>query len=649
MRTAPLSAGWGRWRRNQFNVPGPSSGGIYRIDRVRDEFSDPDTLNTLWTGSYGTYSITGGRGRVACDTNFNALLTAPIYTLADSYFYGQVFPNAVGGAATTAYCEMFCISTVAGTDAGFSLDMKTGRIYFLNRVGYSDGAGVNIAYDPVAHKWWRLTCTSGTLSGLSVYWDTSPDGITWTNRRALSVAPAWVSDTSLALSLNAHRDSGVTDFAEFDNVSMMPITATMTADGLAISPTMAADVTVNAALSAPQAINPTLIAEAIPVEVRSGVYILITDENLQVVGDPISIIQAVEVDQKFNEPDSGSFKVPAYPEYMEVFVPGNRAVVIDDGEIFSAGPIEIPGGYEWDAGGEEEPGTITINFADDLASIAGRLTYPNPAQAATAQTSAYYESTANAEVVIRDLVDKNAGPGALTARRVPHLVLGALAGVGSTVVCKTRFEPVTDVSRTLASAGGGLGITVDQVGASLVFRVFAPQDKTRVARFSRGLGNLISVKYDVSKPSATTVLVGGDGEGDARTISERTDTGAEASWGRVEKWVAAQSQDQVSGGLDQTGDTALVEAGETIKLTTVTIDSGEARYGKDYNMGDLVTVEVYPGVEVEDVVREAKYTYTPEDGKQITILVGSQEATRDPEWLKITERLSSRLGNLERN
>jgi len=31
-------------------------------------------------------------------------------------------------------------------------------------------------YNPTAHAWWRLREASGTI-----YWDASPDGITWTN------------------------------------------------------------------------------------------------------------------------------------------------------------------------------------------------------------------------------------------------------------------------------------------------------------------------------------------------------------------------------------------------------------------------------------------------------------------------------------
>ena len=646
MSRASLSAGWGNWRKTPFNRPGPSSGDKLPIEKLRDVFpNDGSTLDALWPSRYGTLSITGGRARVTCDTGYNAFVSATKYTLQNSLVYAQVFPSATSGATSEASTEMFVLSGTAGTDLGFYYNAFSGNLSMLDRTGYFDGGGVDITYNATDHRYWRIVSHAGVI-----YWDTSPDGITWTERRNKQASPAWVSDTNLALSLQTHRSDGVTNFAEFDNVNVIPVSGTMTAGAGAITPTLSAVRGRHGVLTAgPFSIAPTLVAETITPEIISDPYILITDENLNVVGDPVSVIQAIDVDIKWNEPDSGSFRVPAYPEYMDLFEPGNRAVIIRNGKIFTAGPIEKPGGYEWSSGGEEEPGTVTVNFADDLSHIASRLTYPDPDLEAWEQTTAYYESTFNAEAVIRDLVIRNAGIWAKTARRVPKLILGALASVGSPIVCKTRFEPVTEVARALAIAGGGLGFKTQQVGSDIVFTVFEPQDKSHIARFSRGLGNLISVKYERTKPLATTAIVGGEGDAELRTIAERINTTAETAWGRVEQWVAAPSQEEGTGGLDQAGDTALAENGEEVQLTVVTIDTGEFRFGRDYNIGDTVTIEVIPGLEYTEIARQAKFTYTPDDGDNIVVLIGSQDSTKDPDWLRVTQNIASRLGRLERN
>lgn len=389
-------------------------------------------------------------------------------------------------------------------------------------------------------------------------------------------------------------------------------------------------------------------------------YILITDQDLNYLGDPIADIQSLEVTQNFNSPDSGSFTVPAYPEYMSVFLRGNRAVVIRDGEIFSAGPMERPGGYEWGIGGENasaeaEPGTITIDFTDDSVHIASRLVYPNPAlDADNTSQPAYYNPTGNAETLMRDLVNLNAGPGALVYRRAPKLSLGSVAGVGSSTLIKSRFEPLGDVLRSTAISGGNLGFEAVQSGNDIFFNVYAPQDNTKKARFSRGLGNLRSLKYDVIGPTGTAAIVGGSGEEADRKIVVRNNTADENNWWRIEKWVEASSQqgeesdpDPVAG-LVKSGDEALAANSEQVSLTTVTIDTEDVKYGRDFRLGDIVTVEVLPGIEVIETVRSANYTYNPDDGEALSVLIGSQEATRDPIWIRVIQEMSARLGQLER-
>jgi Siphovirus ReqiPepy6 Gp37-like protein len=538
-------------------------------------------------------------------------------------------------------------------------------------------------------------------------------------------------------------------------------------------------------------------------------YILVTDQDLNYVGDPVSQIQSLEVTQNYNTPDSGSFTVPAHPEYMSALLRGNRVVIIREGEIFSAGPMERPGGYEWDITNQAEPGTITVDFTDDSVHPASRRVYPDPAAQAHLQTKQYYEASGNAETIMRDLVNLNAGPGALTPRRTPSLVLGAVAGAPGTAVVQTRFEPLSDVLRSVAIAGGGLGFEVRQVDNQLVFRVFEPEDKTKTARFSRGLGNLRSVKYDVSAPTGTVSIVLGSERsvnvnpyfesditgwgGIFATVSHETSVvrpghlgslkvtplgGNAVVWGgssasgvgtvvggqnyTAEMWVysstsgnfritinwlnaagaqlsasdltaqavpagvwtkltlsapahASASRASVNGGregtpsssavyylsdvrlspenesdppvslqtvvvrnnsigegnwwrteittegsaqqgegsdplvvMHQAGDEALATNGEEVSLTTVTVDTEDVKYGRDFRLGDIVTVEVMPGIEVTDTVRSAHYKYDPEEGESVSVLVGSQEATRDPVWIQVIQEMSARLGRLER-
>ncbi|WP_174526390.1 Gp37-like protein [Micromonospora maritima] len=388
-----------------------------------------------------------------------------------------------------------------------------------------------------------------------------------------------------------------------------------------------------------------------------GIAILVTDRNLNLVGDPITNWTSLDVTLRFNEPASGSFTAPA-SDALHAQVAGTevdglrRVVVIRDGVIFCAGPIEQPGAEEWSVDGQNSgPGTITVRFADDLARLAARITYPTPSAAATAQTaSARWTATDEAGDIIRSLVNLNAGPGALTARRIPQLALGAGAGLGSVVKFGTRFEPLNDALRAAALAGGGLGFRTRQSGSQILFDVYQPQNLAGTVRFSRGLGNLRAYTYEPALPTATVAVVGGKDVGTSRVIVERTDTAAVTHYERMETFVDQRQSDDTTSStteLDQAGDAALVTEAATARLSSVTVDTTDQRYGVHYQLGDRVSIELGFGVEVADVVRSVHLQVTPEAGETVTALVGTQEASADPLWLRTTRDLARRLDRLE--
>ncbi|MGX9921794.1 siphovirus ReqiPepy6 Gp37-like family protein [Streptomyces sp. NPDC002248] len=379
------------------------------------------------------------------------------------------------------------------------------------------------------------------------------------------------------------------------------------------------------------------------------IQFLVTDRALRVQGPPLSGWTNVDVTRRFNEPGSGSLTLPARPETMAQLQPGNRIVMIRDGRIWMAGPMETPVDYAWDLNENAGVGTVTINWADDLAPLAGHITWPKPALAWTAQQgNDWRQISGNAETTIRTLVNENAGPGALADRRVPGLVVAPAVGVGTNVVTRTRFEPLLEVCRR-AALDGGLGFGVDQADGQLVFAVYAPRDLTKVARFSTALGNLRSVQYKQSAPGATHVLVAGTESEDSatRAFVQRADTSAAATWWRVEEYLDGGAETDAAGELTAAGNTELAEQAAPVELATVTADTPALRAGVDYTLGDRVTVELPHGLEVTDIVRSIHLQATPDSGEYVTAVVGSPEASTDPQTVRVLRSLTKRLGRLE--
>lgn len=381
-----------------------------------------------------------------------------------------------------------------------------------------------------------------------------------------------------------------------------------------------------------------------------AITLLVTDKNLNVLGDPLSGWTSLTCDLNFNQPAAGSVTLPAYPEVIAQLGAGNRLVVIRDGEIWCAGPMESPQQFTWDLESNVEPGTVTCQFSDDLARIAGYLTYPAPASAFSAQAaSAAVRSitSTNAESIIRTLVNENCGPGALTARKVEQLVLDSVASVGSTTSISTRFEPLLDVCRTVGS-GDGLGFRTRQDGTAIKFGVYAPVDRTGTARFSAALGNLRSVTYSLIAPLATAELVQGGDVTTSTGVYVEVDSGAATDWYRVEK---LQDQtgvaDDTGGELTQAGNLALGDDNPQSSLSTVTVDTDDLKAGRDFGLGDKVTVVLPTGLEVADVVRTITLTADPDGGEVVTTVIGNQDQSTALETIRVVRELSRRLGRLE--
>lgn len=381
-----------------------------------------------------------------------------------------------------------------------------------------------------------------------------------------------------------------------------------------------------------------------------AIHLLVTDRDLNIVGDRINCWETIDCTLRHNAVGSGQFTAPAYPWIREQIEASNRVVVIRDGQIFMAGPWEEAIIEQSDNGENSGDGKIRVDFADDLSLIATREAYPNPALTPEAQTIENWLYSGNAELALHTLVNLNAGPGARTERRIPKLAIGAPTSSGSAVSAKAELmEPLLDVARRIAAAGGNLGFRTrqDEDTNQILFEVFAPADLSNSVRFGFGLGNLRYLAYGRKAPTATTAIVGGQGEGTDRAVKTRTDSFAEAKWGRRETLVNRAGSSPTAE-LDEAGDEALSSGGETVRIQSSTWDTDDQRYGVHYGLGDRVSIAVGPGEEVSDLVRIVHLQAWATAGELLNCMVGTQEASNDPAWVMRMREMDRRLSRIER-
>jgi len=377
-----------------------------------------------------------------------------------------------------------------------------------------------------------------------------------------------------------------------------------------------------------------------------AVTLLITGPDLVPISQPITTWTSITAEVKHNEVGGGEFTVPATDALSSVLAtPGARVKLIRNGSVFSAGPIEKRE-YSWDS--KAGTGPTVCQWADDLVYIARRDIYPDPTVAADAQViEAYTATTTNAETIIRDIVNRNIGPGALTPRIEPYLLMGPVSGVGTNVDFTARFDKAMDKIRDLCVAGGNLGVRVSESASGhLEFTVYAPIDRSATVRFSPGLHNLRSLKLTHEAPVATVAITGGGGTGASRVFVERVNTDGLA-WGRSEI-VVSDTQATTTDGLNQSGDKALADNGEHYIVEAQAIDTPDQRFGIHVNLGDIVSLTSPMGVTITDTVMGAKLTATPAKGDVVEMTIGSQrDAGVDPQirWLR---NLEKRVGARER-
>lgn len=377
--------------------------------------------------------------------------------------------------------------------------------------------------------------------------------------------------------------------------------------------------------------------------------LLITDQSMQPVGDPIACWTMIDVTLRFNEPGSGLFTAPGYEWIRNQLTPGCRVVVIRRGEVLTAGPVEKWIWERSDDGENAGDGKLTVNFSDFLSLIVSRRTYPDPTQNPEFQAIDSWTYTGNAEVGIRQLVSSQAGPTALTPRQIPNLVLGPIASVGSSItIAAERMEPLGDVIRRAAVAGGNLGFQAHLVGEEVQFSVYQPLDLSNQIVFGFGAGSLKYVAYEVTAPTANTAIVGGQGEGDDRYLIERTNAGSQTVWDRREVLVNRPGGDPAAD-LQAAGDDALTEGAETVRLPISTADSPGMQFMTDYPLGSKVSVETWPGSMVSDLVVTVHIQVYPTAGEIVSPTVGSQAAVSVPRWVQQTRKIDKRVSWLERN
>lgn len=288
--------------------------------------------------------------------------------------------------------------------------------------------------------------------------------------------------------------------------------------------------------------------------------------------------------------------------------------------------------WSWDAQNAQD--VIEVSCVGDEQHLADRLTFPDPLRAADDQTvNDYWTYSGVASTAMQRLISDQAGPTCRADRQVPGLVLGADPGVGPSRSWTGLFAKVLDQLTVMSVASGAnLGVRMSTTSGVLTADIVAPRNLAGTIRFSPDLSNVGSIEYVEGAPSLTHALAAGQGDLHTRLRALAvTSDPLSLQWGR-QIWSYIDRRDTaVAAELLQAAKDALADGGPTISLAMDLLDSEAATYGRDWDVGDLVTAYVgRPGqskaATVSDVVREIRFDVDASGAERIRPAIGSFDA-----------------------
>lgn len=376
----------------------------------------------------------------------------------------------------------------------------------------------------------------------------------------------------------------------------------------------------------------------------------VRDASLERVGQilPADLVGFKAV-LRFNNVGSWEIDLPeGHPVGSILKEPGSGLIVTGPNGVILSGPTTSATNSKTP---DDPEGVWSIRGVDDSVILGERLAYPYPASADVAeQIQAYDIRTGQASTIIYEYVDYNIGPMAPLEREVPGLAMAIDPLVGSTVYGSARFDILGELISGLASIDG-LGFDIKQTDGTLEFRVFQPVDRSAYIRMDVKNNTLAKTEYSYGAHSLSRAIVAGQGTETDRTFIEVTSTeslAAETLWGRrIETFIDERNTDD-SNELEQAGVEALAEGGITLTSIDVVPSSDlTMAYGKDWDLGDLVTVDV-GGQEVSALVTTVSMSIG-EDGVRVGATVGNPTGV-DYEALVTKKQTStaSRVTALER-
>ena len=130
--------------------------------------------SSKWSGYGSNPSVSSGRLSIVPTSSYPSITSVATYDFTSSYVMIQLVqaPNVGNGTSSAA------MNIQVSTGNSEQILVEGTNLIFRETVG-GVNSNTSITYNSTTHAWLRIRESGGT-----VFWDTSPDAINWTNRRS---------------------------------------------------------------------------------------------------------------------------------------------------------------------------------------------------------------------------------------------------------------------------------------------------------------------------------------------------------------------------------------------------------------------------------------------------------------------------------
>ncbi|MEU8948783.1 siphovirus ReqiPepy6 Gp37-like family protein [Streptomyces sp. NPDC048489] len=365
-----------------------------------------------------------------------------------------------------------------------------------------------------------------------------------------------------------------------------------------------------------------------------GYRVEVRDASLNRIGIIDTWIQ-LDLVVRFSQPGSWQILVKAGTPQADLLQRGGGIAIYQDGvdDPILTGQIEVFQHY-WTTDQHTGPGSLYFGGKDDNKLPYNRLAFPDPSKSATQQFQADDTRSVSAQAgsLIWNELNKSLGAGAVAERRVAGLDLGSNFPFGTVTSDVLQWDNIgSKLESWTTDKSVGYRFLWDPDQRKIKLSLYAPRDLSKTIRFATELGNLREFTWSLQAPTVTRVIVACQGTGKSRYLYQQIDAATEAEWGlSIEQFLDRRDLPikadpntgaPIKADLSVTDDAfttakqAVIDSA-TEALTTgakngnfqiYPVDTELVQFGRDYFVGDIVTVAV-DGTEYVDMVREVSIT-----------------------------------------